>query len=528
MDTNTTTLCKFSPLRELVIRISFRLDDTLRGFPFLPTLTSLELDLQSLATEVVDLDPILKTCPLLEALSVKAAAVTGHWMVWTILDQKKLQEHRPHLALRSLVLKNIGFPQDHLENVLLFTPHLKVLKLLSMDWNSDLKHDWTRLMNHIKALGIALTAVDFSLYDPNNCHFPEPPLPMSSSSCPELAPRMHEICPLTTDWIFHAAKVTPMFLKTLSLRTTFVTSMELYWRNRSNYSTGQCCKNDLKDAPRLVHEYLCTSPQLVHLQTLKAPIRPEYMDLFGRGVGSGGDGYNTATKRQSTVMPSPHPAIWMCRSLKTLDIEIHGKSNPRVLFGYISRVLPHLEQLNIARPAVCESESGALIYATIDLHLRDGLCLLSRLRCLERLCIEPIRNGADMALTCTMMDLSWLLSSSSTSVENDSSSAEFKAQRKEEVERWDMQRGMEEYRESTRPPGSLEMMMPPAGTRQEDREIWHQLRHLGMYLDVEEMVHEMDSDGFKSLPSLYQLSLGSFYPQRPEVELDYVLSGKVL
>ncbi|KAF9131520.1 hypothetical protein BGW39_001696 [Mortierella sp. 14UC] len=524
----TTTLFKFSPLRELILRISFPLDATLLGFPFPPTLTSLKLDLLFPATtDVVDLDPILQTCPLLEALTVKARAASGHWMAWTILEQNQQhdrsqdQQQQPHLRLRSLILKNIGFPQDYLENVLLFTPHLKVLKLMLMDWNSGLKYDWVRLMDHIKALGITLHAVDFSLYDPNSGHFPDPPLPFSSSSSPDLASRMHEICPSTTDWTFHASKVTPPFLKTLSLRTSFVTTMELYW------NTPPCCQRDLKDAPRLIHEYLCTSPQLVHLRTLKAPIRPEYMDLFGRGTGSGGDGYNTVAKKKATTMPSPHPAIWMCRGLETLHIEVHGKSNPRVLFGYISRVLPQLEELYIARPDVCASESGALIYATVDVQLRDGFCLLSRLRHLERLSIVPNENGVDWNPACNMMNLSWLLSSSSTSIENNSDNAKFKAQRREEVERWDMQRGMEDYRESTRPPGSLELLLPPAGTKPEDREIWHQLRHLGMYLDVEEMVREMDSDGFKPLPSLCQLSLGSFFLQRPKDELTYVLSGKV-
>ncbi|KAG0381250.1 hypothetical protein BGX24_000021 [Mortierella sp. AD032] len=529
---NTTTstrrlLYKFSLLRELVLRISFNLDDTLNTFPYPATLTSLDLDLMfPTPTTIVDLDPILQSCPLLEVLTVKANRVSGHWMVWTILEQHDRQGQDHHLRLRSLILKNIGFPQPQLENVLHFTPALKVLKLMSMEEDNCWTYDWTRLMDLIKTLGIQLNAADFSIFSSNSSRFPEPRQPASSSS-PELAPRVHEICPSTTDWTFDAATVTPSFLKTLSLRTSFVTTLELYWKPAVDTSFNSCCTTHLKDAPRLIHEYLCTSPQLVHLRTLKAPIRVDYMDLFGRRTGNSTDNYKTVATKPPIIMPSPHPAIWMCRGLKTLHIELHGNSNPRVLFGYISRVLPHLEELHIARPYVCESESGSLVYARISLLLRDGFCLLSRLKHLERLFVVP--NVSEVALfsVCNMMDLSWLLDSTSSSSSGDRNDITYKAQRRKEVERWLSQREREDYQESARPPGSIELLSC-TNASEEDREIWHQLRHLGMYLDVEEMVREMDdSEGFRPLPSLCQLSLGSFFMQQPKVELDFLFSDNL-
>ncbi|KAG0255698.1 hypothetical protein BG011_004964 [Mortierella polycephala] len=123
---------------------------------------------------------------------------------------------------------------------------------------------------------------------------------------------------------------------------------------------------------KALHEFLCTTPTLRHLIAPTVTYYTEYMDLNQILVGS---------KDRHPDTPRSDGRFWACRSLETCDLEVRGRyeadtsHNSRVIFGYLSKVCPNLVDLRIRRPY-------------ISFWLAGGLCLLSRLHCLERLTLS--------------------------------------------------------------------------------------------------------------------------------------------
>ncbi|KAF9109591.1 hypothetical protein BGX27_007455 [Mortierella sp. AM989] len=120
---------------------------------------------------------------------------------------------------------------------------------------------------------------------------------------------------------------------------------------------------------KALHEFLCTSPTLLHLIAPTVTYYTEYLDLKRILVGS---------KDSHPDTPRADGRFWACRSLKTLHLEIRARyesdtlQHSRVIFGYLSKVTPKLEDLQLRRPY-------------LSFWLAGGLCLLSRLHNLERL-----------------------------------------------------------------------------------------------------------------------------------------------
>ncbi|KAF9149294.1 hypothetical protein BG015_008910 [Linnemannia schmuckeri] len=258
------------------------------------------------------------------------------------------------------------------------------------------------------------------------------------------------------------------------------------------------------------------SSQLVHLKILKAPIRPQYMDLY-----DGDDNYFGIDSQGRITLPP----IWSCRGLETLHIELHGKFDPRVFYGYISRVLPQLQELVIIRPKHCESAPMLFLYTSGSLWLGGGgLCLLARLQYLERLWIKSEGRDFRIPEEMTRMSLSWIIPNTSSPLSwFGESSRRDKAERREYMtkgESWGILSivDVENRKPRTKP--------PPANAKPLDAGIWYHPRNLGLYQDVAEMVEEMDTKGFKTLPALKKLSLGSSYMKRPKEELDSLFPPK--
>ncbi|KAG0056027.1 hypothetical protein BGZ83_006640 [Gryganskiella cystojenkinii] len=126
---------------------------------------------------------------------------------------------------------------------------------------------------------------------------------------------------------------------------------------------------------RLIRRFLCTSPLLVHFRCDGR--RSLSLDVF--------QDYD-----QGMAVRSPCPPLWACRGLKTLSFSLDPGKNSRTIsylnndqnsqysrfvFGYLSRVCPLLESLSIWF-------RGIRVF-----KLESGLCLLTRLRYLDRLAI---------------------------------------------------------------------------------------------------------------------------------------------
>ncbi|KAG0381251.1 hypothetical protein BGX24_000022 [Mortierella sp. AD032] len=394
--TATAVLFDLIPLRSMHLQINVQYMTTADSTPFPPSLISLELVYPHGDERAEDLTKMMRMCPLLETLSIEVDEKPGRSFLWTLLDQ----EHQPTpLPLRHLNFRNVSFAQSNLENLLSFTPRLKTLTLMAMSTESHSEYDWTRLLEHIKARGIMLDSVHFSAYG-HHSHL-------------DILPRLGEICPSVTNWALWCHDVTYPFLQELTLRTSNVTTLDLFWRPREWNNPVLNSARELGDSPRLIHEYLCTSSQLVHLRTLKTVVRPEYFDLFVRR-----NQLDTETRGQQTLPlpPAPSaPAIWGCRGLETLHIDIHGAIKSKILFGYVSRVFPRLVDLSIQIPErFQEGEEGVevvLVYPGFRVDLKGGFCLLSRLEHLRYLRVLTDSLRHPIYERCSKADLNWMLPS---------------------------------------------------------------------------------------------------------------------
>ncbi|KAF9545705.1 hypothetical protein EC957_010568 [Mortierella hygrophila] len=486
------TLYSFDSLRSISISVGVQYGTTIDSIPFPPSLTSLELTFVFCQSNGESIGKIMRTCPLLEILSLEVEERSRQPMSQITLDQELLPKP---LLLQHLKLRNVYFAQADLESLLSFTPRIKSLKLIGLDTLHRPKYDWMRLLEHIKALRITLEDVYFFEY--------------GQQSHLDIMPRLGEICPTIGDWTLWAPDVTPSLLQELTLRTSFVTTLELFWEPMDYDYAALCCSDELKHAPRLIHEYLCTSSQIVHLKSLKTVIRPEFMDLFNRRDPHG-DPLDLPT--------TPAPALWACRGLETLHVELHDKHCSRTLFGYVSRVLPQLQELFVRIPELCKpNEDSSFIYPVMHVNLQGGLCLLSQLKHLRRLRVATTSHDFKVTDGCSKMDLNWMLPSGRN--------GKFKRQRRDELKTWRVRRDEEDQRETMR---SLQQQQPPRIEKEADTEIWSQLRNLGLLLDVEEVVKEIDAGGREPLPSLEKLSfsLNTLGMKHPEVELKNIFRDR--
>ncbi|KAH7059828.1 hypothetical protein BKA57DRAFT_445807 [Linnemannia elongata] len=470
-------LYEFIPLRSIRMRIQVQYNTTTDSIPFPPSLTSLEIVLAYTNQKTEDLSKIMRMCPLLENLSFEVEQRPGQAVFWSSLDQE--QQPTP-LPLRHLNFRNLSIDQSGLENLLLFTPRLETLTLMALDTTRHPEYDWTRLLEHLKALGITLDSVHFSAF--------------GDQSHLEILPRLGEICLNITHWPLWCQDVTPSFLQELTVRTSFVTTLELFWRPRGMSRTNLYGEREINNAPRLIHKFLCTSSLFVHLRTLKTVIRAEYLDLFNRRdleLGSG-----------PQEQPLTPPAIWKCRSLETLHIDVHGPGEGRILFGYISRVLPRLVDLVIYMPEMfMNNEEFPQWRPAVRLNLKGGFCLLSRLKHLQTLRVIEQDFHFPVYFACSKADVTWILPSGRKE--------KYKRARQAEMATWREMRDQEDLLEVTR---SSSTLPPPTTLTGVEAAIWAQLRHLGLLRDVEEMVKEIDSGEYEPFPSLQRIALRDYRP----------------
>ncbi|KAF9132306.1 hypothetical protein BGW39_000412 [Mortierella sp. 14UC] len=488
VDKRKPTLFKFTPLTAIrfYVTVNMAISDTV---PLPSTLTSLELVHFNAKEKEENLSNVFRMCPLLERLLVEVKQRPGLPLSWIKIEQANQPTPLP---LRELHLRNVSFAQSDLENLLSFTPRLRTLKLMALSTRLNPLYDWARLLEHLKVLGITLDSLYFSEF--------------GQQSHLEDMPRLIESCPSISDWTVWAYDVTPSLLQELTIRTSFLTTLEVFSQPIDLPAPPKCCASLLKDPPRLIHELLCTSPLLVHLKTLKTIIRPEFIDLFSRL-----DYFDAEAPDRSITTP---PEIWMCRGLETLHVEVHDLFPSHILFGYIARVLPQLEDLYLDVPSVCRpSDEYPQIYPGICMRLHGGFCLLSRLRFLQRLVVN-VGNFEHMAgQECKGMDLNWISLPGR-------SRRKYRRQRQVEMETWQSERGKADQREAARPPRPL-----PTIAKEADVEIWSQLENIGLLVDVEEAIKEIDSGALDPFPSLEHLSLRPYALgfRRPEVEVNAFL-----
>lgn len=494
-----TTLYSFSPLKELHLCVGSVFNSTPIDtyIPPITTLASLVITHLSFGTIMgVSLSKILQNCPALEFIDIDGSYRLQ--LTWAPLVVGK---DRP-LNLRSFMLDSVTITPESLENLMLFTPRLKVLKLAAMS-KQYANYDWSRFLGLLRSLPISLDSIHISAQDQ-----------LSSS---QVLKEILDISPAVSKWSIWAFDMSASLLSELELCTDRLTTLELFSRPTTS-SCYDCGKERLVNAPSILHHFLSTSDSLVHLRTLKTIASVGDMDIHNRGVSN------------EIYRPLPLLPVWRCRGLQTLELEIHGHGesrlehpiHSRILFGYISRAFPLLEDLRIRAPMTCFSRKWG--YSPwICRELEGGLCLLGRLKHLQRLQIVP-GNNFERNREIKYQELSWILPSGC--------SYKYRRMRLKIIGSrwWQEVRANEDSLETRRSAQRQQQQLQDqesGGDVPVAAELPGQFQHLGLLKDVENMIKEMDSGSAHPLPSLERLTFVPHLFYRPEDAIDRIIASEL-
>lgn len=247
-----------------------------------------------------------------------------------------------------------------------------------------------------------------------------------------------------------------------------IATLDLHWSGDSG----------LLQRSNNLHDYLSSSPHLLNLRAPKTRYYIDYTDVFRRAHD------HLTPKNNSEVIPN----LWHCRRLETLHLGFESSRQPltgtsavfpRILFGYIARVLLLLRDF----------KSDILVDDTYGLRrttdLGSGFCLLAKLKYLEQLDLGGREYLAES------YEVSWMGRAGSSCQERKA--------RKGLVDTWDdiikvellgygANGDYQTFRDDIR-----RMSNVNAGMVEE-------LNFNGCLLDVERMVKTIDTDGFKCWP----------------------------
>ncbi|KAK3845626.1 MAG: hypothetical protein J3R72DRAFT_435297, partial [Linnemannia gamsii] len=387
----------------------------------------------------------------------------------------------------------------------------------AMLWHDSKSYDWVRLFLFLKANGVAL----------DKAHFSTMGIGMSVKQSEQL---LEDVYPqLTTERSIWARDMTPQFFLSVISQPNILTALEICWMPTASFSPRGCCYAALASVPGIIHQHLCDSPHLVHLTALKTMIRMQDLDLFQRAgylhLNRGHDPIWPDNGQDTSAAAPGSPKIWRCRGLRTLHIEVHAPGqfqlqhpvHSRIIFGYIARVCPLLEDLQIHFPRDCQSSENGHFYRTYPcLQLKGGLCLLGRLKYLQslRVCYD---TGCYLTSGAKDWDLNWMTAAGRKNTRS-------RKKRQMEVESWRIWRLNEDRAEKARSSRARIQGLPQeneTNNPKADNKIMDEFQRLGLLLDVEEMLKEMDrTEESRPFPSLERLSLNYPILQRPEEEIE--------
>ncbi|KAF9284474.1 hypothetical protein BGZ68_004664 [Mortierella alpina] len=399
-------------LHDLSVLYHMKLDEEL--YPLLkilgPSLTRLRLE--GMKHVDVPLYAILEHCPHLIRLSISFKVGSSFCSENSGIegDNDPLPMRK---TLRSLSLGNMAIEEVTLLQLLATCPNLENLRLHALQGSASI----TRLDTTVVAISedrlVSYSKKSFleqlAQYCPklNSLHL--------SKSAPyqwrvtrlsnaqlamilEMFPKLRELslpgCDFTT-----ATFKTLTTMKTCNIIRNALTSLEIV-----GYGYMKGLENSL-------HEFLCEAPHLLHLKAEDISFPRAWFDLEGildrnEKISQTKDdlwGYphpvtDETDRPDYQLMESMNRKIWACRNLRTLHLEFdqRGYGNvcsvetSRMIFGYISKVCPRLEDIRIRR-------------SSLNLALEGGLCLLTRLERLRRLVIVT-----DEECSMVQQDIEWI------------------------------------------------------------------------------------------------------------------------
>ncbi|KAF9094587.1 hypothetical protein BGX23_001906 [Mortierella sp. AD031] len=446
----------------------------LKVLPFMGSLTGLRFQLPGY--DSIPIDAVLSACPNLLSLRLESTAVFRLSDTWTPIVMPRSSSTLP---LRSLIIESAFISQTSFEQVLAVTPRLKNLQLRNVRPETNapspqpaLLH-WRWLLEKLRAFAISLTSVHFSVFG-------------QSMEEVEVYEKILMVGVQSREWVLRSFDLTPVLTHCLAQLPNVVTILELVAPGRPDSNHGL----DL-------HDYLCASPHLVHLKAPHSVCLVERMDIHSRWTGT------------VSVDTSP-PGIWACRNLRTLHIRVQdvgmdsvaeriGRS--RILFGYISRVLPRLQDLMLL-----DHDDRR---ARIRLDLQGGFCLLARLSQLEYLRIGQV----DRKMEFKAADLRWIVPSGHINGG--------RVERAHIFRTWDGLLADEAAMEAARAKSPWRRVTEEL---YKDIKLMKSLENLGLLLDVKMMVDEMEARTERFTGGMTRLRDLAIYrtllsrPARPEKE----------
>ncbi|KAF9905646.1 hypothetical protein EC991_001476 [Linnemannia zychae] len=372
--------------------------------PLLPCLVKLKLSIIHLDGGPLKLARILRDCPRLEQLCIRNEAswgasrwkedLPGPWVFNQPTSGYSLYTITSPLALKSLVLYGMSLYQSTLHTLLEYTPHLKEINIVSARLLGAFAFNFADFNRHIEGLPFRLEYFHFSTRD-------EAHSGVTSDLCPSPHQRTLGSCDFTS-----------AILPSLRLEPNTITTLELFHRDN--------LENSAHLSPReyVLHNYLCSSPHLLHLKALNYEYPIEHMDLHGRIVKTLANQERNINRFAVNKWTPGQPGIWACRKLRTLHLKIttpdlrarrttssHSEYG-RVAFGYIARVCPELRDFALG------SDLGfrRIGLPSLDFHLQGGFCLLARLKHLESVGIAQFFECSAL----TPINFEWMLESGRT------------------------------------------------------------------------------------------------------------------
>lgn len=323
--------------------------------PSLCTLTSLSLTF----VNKIEINPVLEACPNLQRLRLEGYNYPSELTEIQVCTSKGALPVMTYL--RTLALRDVYIPIATLELLLRAAAttliELKLVRLVTRigpltfgNTPADVEHtikltqffsnlDTPSLLPHLRSLHVSPKTNSI-----NQRH---------SVFGALIKPGPSNI----SEWGFCLDDANPFLFTRLQTVGGVVTTLDL--------THGVTPNNN--DLVRLrLHTFLCNAPALVHLKAPRVHIAPLDLCMF-----SGSD----------VTLVVDTGLVWACRHLETLQIGLYHRADTgpeanetqrgRVVFGYLSRVLPKLRVLE-------------LNLSSTNLQLETGFCLLARMQELEQ------------------------------------------------------------------------------------------------------------------------------------------------
>ncbi|KAF9128867.1 hypothetical protein BG015_004277, partial [Linnemannia schmuckeri] len=376
-----------TPILEFDLRGRYSSTLVYELLPYLTHVTRLRIEQNS--DHFVYPCKVFQGCPQLQYLYVGSKTRVEMFSGWL----PSAPEEQQPLTLRELILHHAFLEQEKLEEFLRFTPHLTDLHLANLStrgnpvFSPNQRYDCRALIAVIKSLGLPLKTFHFSVYD------------RSRGSGDALVDEelFKLICQDSREWTFATGDLTPQLMRNIQLLPNTLTTLNLVNHDTTFFSPAS-----------KLHQFLCSSPQLLHLRAPRTTYHTSYLDLYHR-IPSVVVGDRSATAQETEAARYPDPGVWACRGLRTLHIAFEAPGGrrakvrleqSRVVFGYIARVCPDLTELEVHMPTFRE---GCVFQRYT---LAGGFCLLAGLKNLERLRVEAVLRKNDDKLH----DLDWISS----------------------------------------------------------------------------------------------------------------------